>query len=171
MSARDPGFPEHGHDHGACVRDALGEARARCAESGVRLTALRARVLEILWQSHRPLGAYAILEVLAGDGRRGAPPTVYRALEFLCEQGLAHRIASLNAFVGCAAPGHATPGEFLICASCGAVAEVTDAAVDRAIRRSARAHGFQAARHTLEISGRCPNCVSGGEPRILGWTG
>jgi len=159
MSVRRAEFPARGHDHRACVRAALAAARKHCAARGVRFTALRARVLEILWQSHRPLGAYAILKVLAADGRRGAPPTVYRALEFLCEQGLAHRVASLNAFVGCAAPGHATQGEFLICAVCGTVAEITDPAIDRAIRHSASARGFDAARHTLEVTGCCPNCA------------
>jgi Fur family zinc uptake transcriptional regulator len=82
-----------------------------CAQKGLRLTALRRRVLELVWQSHKPLGAYDILAVLSEqDGRRAAPPTVYRALDFLLENGLVHRISSLNAFVGCDAPGTRASG-------------------------------------------------------------
>jgi len=85
------------HDHDHCVSHALAEADSLCARQGVRLTALRKRVLELVWQSHRPLGAYDILAVLSEqDGRRAAPPTVYRALDFLLENGLVHRIASLT---------------------------------------------------------------------------
>ena len=98
------------HDHSHCVTHALGEAESLCTKSGVRLTDLRRRVLELVWQSHKPLGAYDILAVLSEqDGRRAAPPTVYRALDFLLENGLVHRIASLNAFIGCNHPGHAHP--------------------------------------------------------------
>ena len=89
------------HDHAHCVAGALAEADALCARLGVRLTELRRRVLELVWQSHKPLGAYDILAVLSEqDGRRAAPPTVYRALDFLLENSLVHRIASLNAFTG-----------------------------------------------------------------------
>ena len=89
------------HDHRRCVANALDDAEAVCAERGARLTPVRRRVLEIIWQSHRPLGAYAILEVLSGEGHSPAPPTVYRALEFLLTHGLVHRLSSLNAFIGC----------------------------------------------------------------------
>ena len=94
------------HDHSRCVAEALAEAEALCAKQGTRLTTLRKRVLELVWASHKPLGAYDILGVLSEeDGRRAAPPTVYRALDFLLENGLVHRIASLNAFIGCVHPG------------------------------------------------------------------
>lgn len=82
------------HDHSHCVHTALSEADTLCTQKGLRLTALRRRVLELVWQSHKPLGAYDILGVLSEqDGRRAAPPTVYRALDFLLENGLVHRIA------------------------------------------------------------------------------
>ena len=102
------------HDHSHCVHSALSEADVLCAQKGLRLTALRRRVLELVWQSHKPLGAYDILAVLSEqDGRRAAPPTVYRALDFLLDNGLVHRIASLNAFIGCSHPEHAHQGQFL----------------------------------------------------------
>ena len=98
------------HDHSRCVSHALAEAEAICARQGLRLTALRKRVLELVWASHKPLGAYDILGVLSDeDGRRAAPPTVYRALDFLLENGLVHRIASLNAFVGCSCLLYTSP--------------------------------------------------------------
>ena len=150
-------FPDQ-HDHGDCVAAALEDAIAVCGERGVRLTPVRRRVLEIVWQGHRPLGAYAILEVLSGEGHSPAPPTVYRALEFLLTQGLVHRLSSLNAFVGCSRPGHPHAGQFLLCTACGTAAELNDPDIERAIERGAAAEGFVCRDHTVEISGLCPNC-------------
>jgi zinc transport system ATP-binding protein len=111
------------------VHSALAEADALCTRQGLRLTALRRRVLELVWQSHKPLGAYDILAVLSEqDGRRAAPPTVYRALDFLLENGLVHRIASLNAFIGCSHPEHAHQGQFLICRECHVAIELEQTA-------------------------------------------
>lgn len=151
-------FPRHGHDHLRCVADAMADAARLCRARGVRLTPLRTRVLEIVWQQHKPMGAYDILKVLSGEGRSAAPPTVYRALEFLLEQGLVHRLSSLNAFVGCSRPGHAGCGQFLICRACGNAAELNDSNVERAITRSAATQGFDIHAHTVEISGVCPEC-------------
>ena len=146
------------HDHRRCVVNALEDAQAVCSGRGARLTPVRRRVLEIIWQSHRPLGAYAILEVLSSEGHPPAPPTVYRALEFLLEHGLAHRLSSLNTFIGCARPGHSGAGQFLLCTACGSAAELDDAGIERAIERGAAAEGFTSHVHTVEISGLCPNC-------------
>ena len=104
------------------------------------------------------MGAYDILAVLGAEGRSAAPPTVYRALEFLQEQGLVHRLSSLNAFMGCGRPGHPGSGQFLICQSCGNAAELNDGGVERAISRSAASQGFSVHGHTVEISGVCPEC-------------
>lgn len=159
-SVHDQGgrFLSNGHDHGHCLANALQDAKAVCTERGARLTPVRQRVLEIIWQSHRPLGAYAILEVLSAEGHSPAPPTVYRALEFLLTHGLVHRLSSLNAFIGCARPGHPGAGQFLLCTSCGTAAELNDARIERAIERSAGAEGFTSQVHTVEISGLCPHC-------------
>ena len=146
------------HDHRHCVENALKDAKTICSDRGARLTPVRQRVLEIIWQSHRPLGAYAILEVLSGEGHTPAPPTVYRALEFLLTLGLVHRLSSLNAFIGCARPGHPGAGQFLLCTACGTAAELNDARIERAIERSAEAEGFTSQVHTVEISGLCPHC-------------
>ena len=115
-------FPKAEHDHGDCIADALGMAEQVCAKRGARLTKLRRRVFELVWSSHAPVGAYDLLRHLARERDGAAPPTVYRALDFLRKHGLIHRIESLNAFVGCCTPGEAHAGQFLICSRCGAAA-------------------------------------------------
>ena len=147
------------HDHSHCVHSALAEADALGARQGLRLTALRRRVLELVWQSHKPLGAYDILAVLSEqDGRRAAPPTVYRALDFLLENGLVHRIASLNAFIGCSHPEHTHQGQFLICRLCHIAIELEQASISDAIVGSARHVGFTVENQTVEVVGVCSNC-------------
>ena len=105
---------------------------------GVRLTPVRRRVLEILLEEHRALGAYDVLQRLAAEGFGNQPPVAYRALDFLVEQGLAHRIRRLNAFTACMHPGEAHAPAFLICRACDAVAE---AARRPGARRAGRGRG------------------------------
>ncbi len=151
-------FPARGHDHGHCVSDALAKAEAICAARGARLTKMRRRVLEFVWESHIPLGAYAILERLNGGGGRCAPIAVYRALEFLMAHELVHRLASLNAYTGCGLPGAPHGAHFLICSGCGAAAELQDAQIDRAISRGAARAGFAVDAPVVEVRGLCPAC-------------
>jgi Fur family zinc uptake transcriptional regulator len=162
MAAKLSIFPKSGHDHDHCVSTALEAAEAVCGRAGERLTPIRRRVLELVWGSHRPIGAYAILDTLKEDGRSSAaPPTVYRALEFLLERGLIHRIESLNAFVGCAHPGESHLVQFLICKSCGMTAELDDRRLGEAIGRSAADQGFAIQSRVVELSGICQTCQSG----------
>ena len=126
MAPRRPTIPSdlppaltRGHDHHRCVADALAEAERLCVDRDVRLTELRKRVLELIWGSHAPVGAYAIMDLLRAEGRNAMPPTVYRALDFLLEQGLIHRIASLNAYIGCSHPADTHAMQYLICKRCG----------------------------------------------------
>lgn len=147
------------HDHSHCVSHALTEAESICSRQGLRLTALRKRVLELVWHSHKPLGAYDILGVLSEeDGRRAAPPTVYRALDFLLENGLVHRIASLNAFIGCSHPEHPHQGQFLICRGCSAAIELEQPAISDAIVSAAAAVSFVVENQTVEVVGLCAGC-------------
>jgi Fur family zinc uptake transcriptional regulator len=145
------------HDHAGCIEEALRFAEEACLARGARLTDLRRRVLELIWSDHRPVGAYALLEQLE-RGVRAAPPTVYRALDFLQEHGLVHRLASLNAYVGCMRPGQPHAGQFLICESCQNLAELGDDLIDQAIASSARANGFEPSRQMVEVLGLCPRC-------------
>lgn len=151
-------FGTHRHDHQRCIADALDKAAALCAGRDARLTELRRQVLELVWSSHEPVGAYAVLERLQRERGPAAPPTVYRALDFLMAQGLIHRIESLNAFVGCPMPDRSHNSQFLICTGCGGVAEIDDPRIDAAISRSAEIKGFSVERLTVELQGRCPTC-------------
>jgi len=163
----DAYFADSDHDHEDCVASALDSAAAVCQQRGVRLTPLRRQVLELVWQSHRPIGAYAVLEALqaerrgaAADGKAAmvAPPTVYRALEFLLGQRLIHRIESLNAYIGCVHPGARHAAQFLICSGCGSAAELESPALTAAIEDAAGDAGFAIDRVAVEVAGRCPDC-------------
>ncbi|MBI1180608.1 MAG: transcriptional repressor [Alphaproteobacteria bacterium] len=155
---QETAFPAQSHDHGACVDDAMETAEALCAERGARLTPLRREVLEIVWSSHRPIGAYDILQRMDRGSRKAAPPTVYRALDFLIEQGLVHRIESMNAYLGCNHPGRSHSGQFLICRECGEVAELDDQELRDSLRRKAERLGFELQSQTVELVGFCANC-------------
>jgi len=148
----------HEHNHSHCIEQALSQARSLCKARKQRLTAIRELVLRLIWQSHQPLGAYDLLPALAEAGFNSAPPTVYRALDFLQTQGLVHRIASLNAFIGCPSPDRAHDGCFLICENCRTVVELTSDAIINQVQQEALAMGFAVRQQTIEISGLCPNC-------------
>lgn len=151
-------FSTEPHDHQRCIDAALDEAATLCAQRGVKLTALRRRVLELVWNSHQPAGAYAILDALRAENRTAAPPTVYRALEFLHAHGLVHRIESLNAYIGCIRPDHPHAGQFLICRSCGITMELHDERIDKSVADSASRLGFKALHQTVEVTGVCLDC-------------
>lgn len=160
MTATPP-FPAPGHDHGRCVASAIARAETLCAARGARLTGLRRQVLELVWESHGPIGAYDLLDRLRGLRGGAAPPTVYRALDFLMEQGLVHRIARLNAFVGCDHPDAPHQGQFLICTDCGTAAELNEPDIATAIDRRAASLGFRVDQRTVEVTGLCPRCQNG----------
>jgi Fur family zinc uptake transcriptional regulator len=151
------------HDHDRCSSDAMAVAEAICAERGQRLTPIRRKVLGALLASHKPLGAYEIIDRLAPKGARQgprpAPITAYRALEFLRENGLVHRIESRNAFIACV-HNHAAGAlvVFLICERCGMVGEASSAEVTSTLTLAARAAGFTPKSPVIEISGICTHC-------------
>ena len=141
---------------------AMAQSEAFCRARGARLTPIRRRVLELLHGFDKPLGAYDLVELLGSQGHRMAPITVYRALDFLIEQGLAHRLASRNAFVACP-HGHG-PGDLvalLICERCQGVDEVASAGLRRAVSQALAGEGFEPHLQVLEISGTCAHCRAG----------
>jgi Fur family zinc uptake transcriptional regulator len=172
QSHHGAGAAHEAHDHGACAHaahqseragSAIARAEAACQAQGVRLTPIRRQVLEALYTTHRPLGAYDLVAMLGHTaepkGRPLAPVTIYRALDFLMEQGLAHRLASRNAFIACP-HGHG-PSDlvaFLICEECGGVDERASAPLSQAVAGLLAGERFQAQRQVLEISGRCGHC-------------
>ncbi|WP_412174800.1 transcriptional repressor [Albidovulum marisflavi] len=147
------------HDHGHCAGDVLARAEALAEERGARLTPVRRRVLEILLEAHRAMGAYEVLDRLAAEGFGNKPPVAYRALEFLVDQGLAHRIRRLNAFAACMHPGESHAPAFFICNTCGSVAEAPAEPVRAAMEAAARAVGFTIERMNAEAVGQCPACA------------
>ncbi len=166
--------PEAAGPEGAAgLETALAHAEAACAARGAQLTELRRQVLRLVLEAEQPVGAYALLDRLKAERPGAAPPTVYRALDFLLEQGLIHKVERLNAFVGCADAGqhgegrvggehehHHHPHQFLICRVCGATVELTDRGVAEAIAAAASRAGFTAVRATVEIEGTCARCAA-----------
>jgi len=148
------------HDHLACIHQAVTTAAEVCAARGLNLTPVRKRILEIVWRAHEPIGAYDILAELAKERDKAAPPTVYRALEFLMDAGLVHRIDSLNAFLGCDAPERTHVAQFLVCRRCHRVAEIDDPALNRALAEKSRSIGFRIEPSSLEIKGLCNECAA-----------
>lgn len=152
-------FPPPGHDHDRCSSDALKHAEALCAARSERLTPIRRQVLEALLSTHRPLGAYELIDRLAEHGGRPAPITIYRALDFLQAQGLVHRIESRNAFVACIHDhDNDAPIVFLLCDRCGAVGEIGAGAAAKALNTAAKSVGFTPKTPVIEITGICANC-------------
>ena len=154
-----PVFHAPDHDHQRCTADALKHAEALCTERAQRLTPIRRQVLEVLLESHKPLGAYEIMDRAVVRGGRPAPITIYRALDFLRDNGLGHRIESRNAFVACV--GDHASGDlvvFLICEHCGMVGEASSAAVTDELKAAARAAGFTPKAPVIEVSGVCAHC-------------
>lgn len=148
------------HDHGHCLDAALDRAEQVCRERGARLTPIRRRVLELVWRDHKPVGAYELLGKLAEEGWGSAPPLVYRALTFLESHGLVHRLASINAFVGCSQGGESHAAQFLICRDCGVAVELHDPTLARTLKAAADAAGFLLEAPVVEISGRCHACAT-----------
>ncbi len=151
-------FQQSDHNHEHCIERALERAEELCRVQRQRLTAQRRRVLELVWAQHKPVGAYAVLEELQKQGR-AAPPTVYRALEFLQQMGLVHKIESLNAYVGCAFAGQPHDAQFLICEQCDELAEVEIPRLSETLNEGAAISGFEPRRSTIEVLGLCPNCL------------
>ena len=137
----------------------LERAEALCRERGARLTEQRKTVLRLLCVSEKPLSAYELLERMRGVVRNPAPPTVYRALNFLLDQSLVHKLESLNAYVGCAHPDHPHASQFLICDGCGDVAEVEDPSVARSLKAAENEIGFRTRRPVVELLGTCAQCI------------
>jgi Fur family transcriptional regulator, zinc uptake regulator len=152
-------FPAPGHDHARCSADVISHAEAVCTARAQRLTAPRRQVLEVLAASHKPLGAYEIVDLVARKHARPAPITVYRALEFLMKQGLVHRIESRNAYLACGR-NHDSGAlvAFLICDTCGAVGEASTAAMGQLLGAAARKAGFRPRMSVIEIAGTCSHC-------------
>ncbi|MEZ5691672.1 MAG: Fur family transcriptional regulator [Rickettsiales bacterium] len=145
-------------NHRICVNEAIQKAKQLCDEGGLRFTELRQKTLEIIWTSHRPAKAYDILDRLKTNDSSAKPPTVYRALDFLIENGLIHKLNSLNAYIGCSHPLESHECYFLICDKCQDVMECCDNRLTGVITDTTNKKQFSPKQITLEISGKCKEC-------------
>jgi len=152
--------------HQQCISQALHQAEDICREHEVRFTALRSRVLQLVWLDHGSAKAYDILDKLDGGGGKVRPPTVYRALDFLQQHGLVHKLSSLNAYVGCSHPLRHERCFFLICSSCRYITECCNNRLAEVISGTAARNHFQAHNMVVEIEGECRRC-SGSQPLTL----
>ena len=146
----------HVHDGDAFVQ----EVERACRQRGLRLTPIRANALRLIADAGRPIKAYDLLDRMKATHDAAAPPTVYRALDFLLEHGFVHKLSSINAYVGCHHPGaaqHAVP--FLICGTCQSATELEDARVVAMLEDSARALGFTPTAQIMEMHGQCARCA------------
>ena len=146
------------HNHSRGVDSALDAATLLCEQRGLRFTPIRKRVLELVWDSHAPMAAYDLLKALRQEKDNAEAPTIYRALDFLLQNGMVHKIESMNAFVGCDHPGNAHAGQFLICTECKQVLEQENPLLSDVISEHALEHNFTISSHTIEIMGVCAQC-------------
>lgn len=121
-----------------------------------------AMVLKALRQSQRPLSAYEIISALRGRVTL-APPTVYRALDHLIEEGLAHKLQSLNAFIACTHEAHHERAAFAICDDCGSVTEFTLPKVESSLEEWSRRKKFALNAAVVELHGTCETCHEAGK--------
>jgi Fur family transcriptional regulator, zinc uptake regulator len=142
------------------IETLLNRADRICETRGARLTDLRRQVLGLILERPAPTGAYDLLERLRETRNGAAPPTVYRALDFLQEQGLVHKLERLSAFVGCVTHDSDHAAQFLICRSCGRVIELEDQKLAHALNDAARRRGFTVGKATIEAEGQCAACAA-----------
>lgn len=147
-------------DHSASTAELIANAEQRCLQRGTRFTPIRRRVFELISKAPGALKAYDLLDQLSDEHAAARPPTVYRALDFLIEQGLVHRIESLNAFIACACPDHRSQFQLMICEQCGHVEELHDTRLVDMLAQVAQEQQFRLHRQTIELYGLCRSCQS-----------
>lgn len=149
-------------DHTHSAHQLMGIAEERCRDQGVRFTPIRRRVFEMISESSAGLKAYELLDRLSTEHAAARPPTVYRALDFLMEQGLVHRVESHNTFIACPCPQpeptHRGGYQLVICRQCGRVEEMHEPAVNKVLAELVSEHGFTLEHQTIELTGLCAEC-------------
>lgn len=146
------------HNHSKCIESGIKQAEEICLKLNVKFTKLRKKVLELIWESHKPIKAYEILERLKQDEKIGQPITVYRILDFFLEIKMIHKIESQNAFLACSHPGAAHNCYFLICKKCNNITEACKDDLTSKLQSIASNNSFIIHDFTIEIQGICSNC-------------
>ena len=142
------------------IKTLISRAESICSERKCRLTPIRKKVLSIIWQSQKPIKAYDILAKLSTSEHVEKPPTVYRALQFLLDNHLIHRIESSNGYIGCELDHEGLDSKFFICDECKQVAEVDESKLNRILSELSKKQGFAPNHINIEIHGKCANCAS-----------
>ncbi|MBP8176772.1 MAG: transcriptional repressor [Xanthomonadales bacterium] len=148
----------HSHHHGHEPQRVLREVAAACEDRGLRLTPLRQRVFELIAEQPKPVKAYDLLDRLRGERNGAAPPTIYRALDFLLEHGFIHKLESVNAYTTCHHPSERHSVPFFLCDVCAGATELCDPRVAELLVEQARQLGFLPEAQTLEVHGVCRQC-------------
>ncbi len=146
------------HNHQLCMTQTLLSAEKICMDKGVRLTAIRRRILELICSSHKAIGAYELLDLFREEDSKAKPVTIYRALDFLMEVGLVHKIESLNAFIGCLQAETKHQSVILICDNCKNAYELDAASVYQTIFKMSKKVRFTPISLTIELHGLCFSC-------------
>ncbi|WP_168790824.1 Fur family transcriptional regulator [Paraburkholderia aromaticivorans] len=149
---------EPGHTHGVSQEAALTLAEEYCRERGEKLTPIRRKVLELLLNSGRATKAYSLLDEMRQIHPGSAPPTVYRALDFLLSAGLVHRIESINAFTVCHDLTQCQHGILVVCQQCGNVTELHQPKLRQALVAQIEDSGYRLASDEIELKGLCAAC-------------
>ena len=136
------------------------EAEEYCKENGLNFTPVRRKVLEILLHKNTAIGAYEILDLLREAGFKNQPPVAYRALDFLVQNGFAHKIEQLNSFIGCTHPGKDHSPAFMICRNCDSVSEEEALTRNFSVSQIASKAGFTVEKAVIEARGLCHSCTS-----------
>ena len=147
------------HSHHRCIKEALLHAEQVCIKRKCRLTSIRKKVLELVWSNHTPIKAYDILAQLSSDDFIEKPPTVYRALEFLLDLNLIHRIESQNAYIGCNTDHESLDSKFFICDECNEVEEISEQKINKVLSDISKKQSFIPNLVKLEIHGICAQCA------------
>lgn len=147
------------HRHNQCIKSALERAEQACTLSGARLTPIRRKVFELIWQSHKPIKAYELLAQLSSSDHIEKPPTVYRALDFLLENQLIHKIESSNRYIGCEIQHKEQDCKFFVCDHCNEVEELHEPKLNKSLREAGSKQGFTINQINIEIHGICAGCA------------
>ena len=145
------------HNHNNCISTSLSELEKYCQKSDQKLSKVRRKVLEILLESHKALGAYEILDKLKSNGFASQPPVAYRAINFLLKVGFVHKIEKFNSYIACTNPGKSHKPAFLICRKCNLVSETIQKPSNE-ISLEAKNNNFCIENSIIEIIGVCQNC-------------
>lgn len=151
-------FPAQAHNHNSCIDQALRKAKQNCKQNGLRFTPIRQKVFKLVWLNHAPIAAYHLLKLLRQEKDNAEATTVYRALDFLLENHLIHKIQSLNAYIGCEHPGNHHVSQFLICTQCQQVSELENQEISQTIEKQTRTLHFNIDHQTIELMGVCESC-------------